>query len=208
VGPVSVKTAKRLDIQGLRAVAVLVVVLFHAGVNLPGGFTGVDVFFAISGFAITSVLVSELEVAGAIDFSRFYARRAKRLLPALALMLAVVSLLGVLASPLVAQRVEAENGFWAALFSANVYLLRLGTGYFDISAALNAFFHTWTLAVEEQFYIVFPLLLLIGWKVRVRRGRTGGVARRYSLSWRSRFCPSSCLQRSPSAGRLSAIFLS
>ena len=142
--PVSIKTAKRLDIQGLRAVAVLLVVLFHAGANLPGGFTGVDVFFAISGFVIASVLVADLERVGTIRFSRFYARRVKRLLPALAAMVGAVSLLGVLASPVVAERVEAENGIWAALFSANIYLLRQGAGYFDVSTDLNAYLHTWT----------------------------------------------------------------
>jgi peptidoglycan/LPS O-acetylase OafA/YrhL len=170
------KIVRRGDIQGLRAVAILLVVMFHAGLNVPGGFTGVDVFFAISGFVITGVLLADLESADAIDFPRFYARRVKRLLPALALMLAVVSLLGIVASPVVSQRIEAENGAWAALFSANVYLLRLGTGYFDVSASLNGLLHTWTLAVEEQFYVVFPVLLLIGWKLAARRRRTAGRA--------------------------------
>jgi len=83
---VAVRSAKRADIQGLRAVAVLLVVVYHAGVDLPGGFTGVDVFFAISGFVITSVLISKLADSGRLSLPRFYARRVKRLLPALALM--------------------------------------------------------------------------------------------------------------------------
>jgi peptidoglycan/LPS O-acetylase OafA/YrhL len=163
------KSSKRADIQGLRAVAVLLVVFFHAGVDLPGGFTGVDVFFAISGFVITSVLVAELDRTNRLDLPRFYARRVKRLLPALALMLAVVAVLGILATPAVAQRTAALSGVSAALFSANIYLFRLGTGYFDVQSGLNPLVHTWTLAVEEQFYIFFPALLLLGWSLFGRR---------------------------------------
>jgi peptidoglycan/LPS O-acetylase OafA/YrhL len=164
---------RRVDIQGLRAVAVLLVVAFHAGLPVPGGSFGVDVFFAISGFVITSVLAAELARTGTLSLGRFYLRRVKRLLPALAVMLTVVALVGILASPVGAQRVGALTGIWASIFSANLYLGNLSTGYFDVSATLNPLLHTWTLAVEEQFYLLFPVVLFLAWRVGRRHPRTG-----------------------------------
>jgi peptidoglycan/LPS O-acetylase OafA/YrhL len=163
--------ARRGDVQGLRCVAVLFVVLFHAGVPLRGGFTGVDVFFAISGFVITGTLAREWARHGRIDLPHFYVRRIKRLLPALAVMLVTVAVVGVLATPVSAQRIGALTGEFAALFAANGYIYRLPTGYFDLEANLNPLLHTWTLGVEEQFYVVFPLLLLGGWMLARRRAR-------------------------------------
>jgi peptidoglycan/LPS O-acetylase OafA/YrhL len=162
---------RRLDIQGLRGIAVLLVVLFHAGLNLPGGFTGVDVFFVISGFVIGGVLLAELERTDGIDLLRFYGRRIRRLLPALALMVTVVALAGVLLAPVAADHIGGITGIFASLFSANVYLIRSSAGYFAADEALNPFLHTWTLAVEEQFYLVFPALLLLFWVVGRRRRR-------------------------------------
>ncbi|HET7568426.1 MAG TPA: acyltransferase family protein [Gaiellaceae bacterium] len=165
---------RRPDIQGLRAVAVLLVVLFHAGEHVPGGFTGVDVFFVISGFVITGTLVAELWRTGAIRLPAFYGRRVRRLLPALALMVAAVSLAAILLGPVASQPQASLTGIWASVWGANVYLLQLPHGYFDIGSDLNPFLHTWTLAVEEQFYIVFPALLLVAW--RLGRGRSAAVA--------------------------------
>ena len=170
---------KRPDIQGLRAVAVLLVIVYHAGLPLPGGFDGVDVFFVISGFVITGTLLSELVAGGRISFSRFYVRRIKRLLPAVALMLVFVAIVGVLADPAGAQHMAAMTGVFAALLCSNFYLAHLSTGYFDVSAITNPLLHTWTLGVEVQFYIVFPALLAAGWwlgRTRLGRGRSRAIA--------------------------------
>jgi peptidoglycan/LPS O-acetylase OafA/YrhL len=161
---------RRRDIQGLRGVAVLLVVLYHAGVPVAGGFTGVDVFFAISGFVITTTLVAELSRENSLSLSRFYTRRVRRLFPALAVMLVVVAALGTMVSPFGAQTMAAATTAAAALFGANLYLMGLGTGYFDVQTTLNPLLHTWTLAVEEQFYLVFPVLLALGWRLGRRRG--------------------------------------
>ena len=169
---------RRLDVQGLRGLAVLLVVCFHAGLPVRGGFLGVDVFFVVSGFVITTTLLSELELTGRLDVGAFYARRIRRLLPALATMLVVVTAAGVLADPAAAVRSASLTGIFASAFSSNVYLARLPTGYFAPSAALNPLLHTWTLGVEEQFYVGFPLLLAGLWWARTRlgiRGRAAGV---------------------------------
>ncbi len=166
---------RRPDIQGLRALAVLLVIVYHAGFPVPGGFTGVDVFFVISGFVITGTLLAELSSTGRLSLRRFYIRRIKRLLPALALVLVFVALVGTLANPAQGGHMAALTGLFASIFSANFYLAHLPTGYFDASTAINPLLHTWTLAVEEQFYIVFPTLLALGWLVgrsRVVRGRS------------------------------------
>jgi peptidoglycan/LPS O-acetylase OafA/YrhL len=165
---------KRLDIQGLRAVAVSMVVAFHAGLPLPGGSAGVDVFFVISGFVITGLLARELEAEGRIAFSRFYTRRVRRLLPALAVMLLFVAAAGDLLAPAGAVRITGFTGVFASLFSANGYLYTLPSDYYSISDQLNPLLHTWTLAVEEQFYLVFPLLLVVGWRVGARYGHRSG----------------------------------
>jgi peptidoglycan/LPS O-acetylase OafA/YrhL len=166
---------RRLDVQGLRAVAILLVVAFHAGLPLPGGFTGVDVFFVISGFVICGLLVSELETRGTISLPRFYQRRIKRLLPALALMLLCVTLLGSVFTPTESQALEARTAIWASLFVANFYLYSAPSGYFDPAVTTNPLLHTWTLAAEEQFYLVFPALLLGAWWFARRGGRSGRV---------------------------------
>ncbi len=166
--------SRRLDVQGLRAVAVLVVVCFHAGLPVPGGFVGVDVFFVISGFVITGMLGREWARSGRIGFRGFYARRFKRLTPALALMVSVTVLLSVvIASPLGAQQVTAQTAMGSMLLVANIVIARTTGGYFDAAAEANPLLNTWSLSVEEQFYLVFPLVLLLGWVLgrRVPRGR-------------------------------------
>jgi len=166
---------RRPDIQGLRALAVLLVVAYHAGLPVRGGFIGVDVFFVISGFVIARILLAELEATGRIDLPRFYARRIRRLLPAMALMVAVVGAIGMLVMPAGSQRIAAFTGAAASVFGANIYLAGLETSYFDVSTALDPFLHTWSLAVEEQFYVFFPMLLFGAWYLGVRRGAGRGV---------------------------------
>jgi peptidoglycan/LPS O-acetylase OafA/YrhL len=160
---------KRLDIQGLRAVAILSVVAFHGDLHLSGGFTGVDIFFAVSGFVITSTLVRELERTGFINLAAFYRRRVKRLLPALAVVIVFVALVGSLATPAVATHMAGMTGVFASFFAANAYLYSLPTGYFRAPTQADPLLHTWTLAVEEQFYLVFPLLLLGAWRFALGR---------------------------------------
>lgn len=168
----SASDGQRLDIQGLRAVAVLLVMIYHAGIPLQGGFIGVDVFFVVSGFVITAMLMRERD-RGRVRFARFYVRRFKRLAPALALV-TVFTITGsaFLLSPLGSQQDAALTALGATTFVANLVIARTTGGYFDAPAEANPLLHTWSLSVEEQFYFVFPLLLVLCWGLhRVRRRR-------------------------------------
>lgn len=165
----------RADIQALRGVAVLVVVLFHAGLGFSGGYVGVDVFFVVSGFVITGLIVPELDHSGRLRFGEFYARRVRRLVPSLAAVsLATMALSVVLLSPTGAQQEAAKTAGAASLFSANVYLYRYGVPYFRPDVE-NPFLHTWTLAVEEQTYLLLPLVVFALWHLGRRLGRTRTV---------------------------------
>ncbi len=166
---------RRLDIQGLRALAVLAIVVFHTGLAVPGGFTGVDVFFVISGFVITGTLLKELDSPGQMSVTGFYARRVKRLLPAPAAMITIVALVGILAAPAIAEHMAAIAGITSSLSAANLYFAFLPTGYFDPSTALNPLLHTWMLSVIVQLYLIAPVLLIGGWRLgrsRLGRGRS------------------------------------
>ena len=164
----------RGDIQGLRAVAVVLVIVDHAGAEwLTGGFIGVDVFFVISGYLITRLLVREAMASGRISIGDFYARRARRILPAATLVIVVT--MAYAAHQLALTRVQQlrEDAMWSAFFAANVHFARLDTDYFARGREPSAFQHVWSLAVEEQFYLVWPLLLA---SVLVVVARAGGSA--------------------------------
>lgn len=148
----------RPDVDGLRALAVALVVACHAGLTtFSGGFIGVDVFFVISGFVVTRS-IAEAQAAGTFRFGQFYVRRAKRLAPALFTMMAVTfAFSAVFLIPDDAMEV-AKNIAYAAGFASNVYLSKM-TGYFAPGADQQPLLHTWSLSVEEQFYLVFPLVM-------------------------------------------------
>ena len=158
----------RREIDGLRAVAVLPVILFHAGFGaFGGGFVGVDVFFVISGYLITSIILSEKQ-AGTFSLVRFYERRARRILPALFLVMAASVVLAWMWS-LPDDMTEFSRSLAAvSVFSSNI-LFWQESGYFDTAAELKPLLHTWSLAVEEQYYVLFPPLILMVWGFGVRR---------------------------------------
>jgi peptidoglycan/LPS O-acetylase OafA/YrhL len=159
--------AYRPDIDGLRAIAVLAVVVFHAGFHgLLGGFIGVDVFFVISGYLIGGQVFREA-VAGEFRFSQFYARRVRRILPALYALLAVLFGLGaLLLTPLELRELGKEA--FAAIFGASNLLFYTAGGYFDPASDHLPLLMSWSLGVEEQFYIVFPIMVLLCLRIRPR----------------------------------------
>ena len=165
----------RSDVEGLRAVALLAVVAYHAGVGLVGGgFVGVDVFYVLSGFLITGLLWAELEGTGRLRLGAFYARRARRLLPAAVLVLAVTLVASVRwLSPLQA-RVVARDAAAAALYVANYRFAAQRTDYLAETSP-SPLQHYWSLGVDEQFYLLWPLLLM-GLFLAGRRLRTGSSA--------------------------------
>ncbi|HEU4347702.1 MAG TPA: acyltransferase family protein [Actinoplanes sp.] len=161
----------RRDIEGLRAVAVLLVVLYHCGVPvLGGGYVGVDVFFVISGFLITSLLLREVTTTGTISIAGFYARRFLRLLPAAVLVTAATVLAAIMWLPPLRAPQIALDGLFATAYGLNYRLAAVGTEYLNADAAPSPLQHFWSLAVEEQFYVVWPVLLLAAYELRRRRG--------------------------------------
>jgi Acyltransferase family len=155
----------RADIDGLRAIAVLAVIGFHANpAAVPGGFVGVDIFFVVSGFLITSLILTKLR-DGSFSFMEFYARRIRRLFPALVVVLLATWSLGWFILPPTEYAALGRHTLAGAAFAANI-LSYSEVGYFDVPAAAKPLLHLWSLGVEEQFYIVFPALLLLLWRYR------------------------------------------
>jgi len=203
----------RPDIDGLRALAVMAVILFHTFPKvIPGGFVGVDIFFVISGYLITQIVLSDLDT-GKFSAWMFYARRVRRIFPALIIVLGFTFAVGwhfLLPAELTSL---GKNLLASALFSANLMLLS-EVGYFDIAAHTKPLLHLWSLGIEEQFYLVWPLILwllprrwlvagiivtIVGsfahgsyWPVPCSRKSRGKVNRQRKL-WASAVCrPSLC----------------
>ena len=174
---VRVSLTHRPDVQSLRALAVGLVVAAHARVPwLAGGFVGVDVFFVLSGYLITGLILRDVELNGHFDAASFYARRLKRLLPALLLVIAAAGAFGSISTSPQQQISDAVAGQAAAVWLSNFYFATRAIDYFASDAQGILFLHTWSLAVEEQFYLVWPWLLLFSygfweWQGAPRSGR-------------------------------------
>ena len=158
----------RAEIDGLRALAVLPVILFHAGIKwFSGGFVGVDVFFVISGYLITTILINDLE-NNRFSLIRFYERRARRILPALYVVCLCSLIAAWVTLDVMLLRKFGNSLIGVGTFLSNVIFWRAGDGYFAESAELHPLLHTWSLAVEEQYYVLFPIFLFLSWRL----GRT------------------------------------
>ena len=164
------KFTYRPEIDGLRAIAVGVVILYHAQLTIfghqpfKGGFIGVDIFFVISGYLITSIILKELITTGYFSFKYFYTRRIRRILPVL-LFVMLVSLPFAWIYLLPSSFVDfSKSILYSLIFSSNFYFWYSGQQYGDESGLLEHFLHTWSLSVEEQYYIIFPIVLLVTFK--------------------------------------------
>ena len=146
----------------MRGIAVLLVVLFHSGVpGFGGGFTGVDVFFALSGYLITGIILNEITKRGKLSFRNFYARRARRLLPAAGLVVVATLVLMLLVySPLELGKYSRWASY-TSLYASNYMFMRDASNYFASDVTRNPYLHTWSLAVEEQFYLFWPALIAL-----------------------------------------------
>lgn len=167
----------RADIDGLRAVAIVAVVAYHAGLpGFGGGFVGVDVFFVISGYLITGVLWGELGRTGSISWGNFYARRVRRLLPAMVVVVLATLVIGVIVMvPDPELRWLSQSVVAVATSLSNMFFYTKTSGYFGADADLQPLLNTWSLAVEEQFYLVWPVVLWLGHRL-LRGGRRHGRA--------------------------------
>jgi hypothetical protein len=176
-----VRTAKvgfRPDIEGLRAVAVVAVVLFHADVpGVGGGYVGVDVFFVISGFLITGLLWREVSSVGTVRLRRFYGARARRLLPASATVGVVTAIATALLLPPLQAQIALGDGIASALYISNFWFGLQGIDYLAPYLPESPYLHYWSLSVEEQFYLVWPVLMIgTAWLIRRVRRRTHAQA--------------------------------
>lgn len=147
------------QIQGLRALAALLVTIFHAKL-LPGGFIGVDIFYVISGYLITGLILREIENTGRLDLNSFYQRRIKRLLPTSVFVLFVTAIVGVVVLPTISRDALGRDLFAAATYVSNYLFAWWENDYQNLDATPSPFIHYWSLAVEEQFYLIWPIFIL------------------------------------------------
>jgi peptidoglycan/LPS O-acetylase OafA/YrhL len=164
----------RPDVQGLRAVAVVLVILFHAHISgFSGGYIGVDVFFVISGFVITGVLLREKATAGSTSLVSFYGRRARRIIPMATLVIVIAIVASYQFLGPVSGDQTATDGIWASIFLVNVHFAANGTNYLASQLPPSVLQNYWSLAVEEQFYLVYPTIFLalgrLSWRLSLRR---------------------------------------
>ncbi|WEO78959.1 acyltransferase family protein [Cryobacterium sp. SO2] len=176
--PAPARSARRPDIQGLRALAVIAVICNHVIPWPAGGFAGVDIFFVISGFLITGILLREHERTGRISLRTFYTNRLRRILPSAAVVLAVTGALGYVLFNQTRAIATLWDSLAALLFAANWRFTTVGTDYFHATAPASAVQHFWSLAVEEQFYLVWPWLLILVLTAVATGSRTTGRGRR------------------------------
>lgn len=170
------QSGRRPDLQGMRAVAVLAVFADHLFAWPRGGFVGVDIFFVLSGFFITGILIRERDSTGKISFRDFYVRRVRRIIPSAMLVLAVTVIASYLLLPAARAKSTLVDSLWAALFASNWRFESIGTDYFQQGQPPSPLQHYWSLSIEEQFYFVWPLLIVgIYFVTRqtARRGNTG-----------------------------------
>ena len=157
----------RPGIDGLRALAVLPVILFHAGFEwFSGGFVGVDIFFFISGYLITTIIISEM-AEGKFSIVNFYERRARRIIPALFFVMAACLPFAWLWLTPIDLKDFGQSLIAVSIFISNT-LFWWESGYFDTAAELKPLIHTWSLAVEEQYYILFPVFLILTWRLGIK----------------------------------------
>ena len=161
-GAAEPKLRRFRGLNGIRALSVLAIIAFHSGMSwIPGGYYGVDAFFVLSGFLITALLLAEWGASGGIGLRRFWGRRARRLLPALFLLVAVIGIV-MATSPGVFSTPDAlKSAFWTVFYGSNWYLIHAGVPYFSLSSQPSPWTHTWSLAIEEQFYLLWPIVLLV-----------------------------------------------
>lgn len=161
--PPPLKVDYRRELDGLRALAILPVILFHAGFNtFSGGFIGVDIFFVISGYLITSIILADLE-QGKFSIIDFYDRRARRILPALFFVILICLPFAWFWLSPADMRIFSESLIYVPTFISNIFFYKQG-GYFETAAELQPLLHTWTLAVEEQYYLLFPIFLILTYR--------------------------------------------
>ncbi len=163
----------RPDVQGLRAIAILLAIVYHADIPpFSGGYVGIEVFFVISGFVITGLLLRERESSGHTSLRSFYGRRARRIIPMATLVIIVTVIVTYHSLGTLVGHQTALDGAWSAVFLANVHFQATDTNYLLSQAPPSPLLNYWSLGVEEQFYIVYPALFLVlgWWAKRAQRG--------------------------------------